>query len=65
MRDVLGPTGKRIALQRLYPVTCPRCGKELTFDLGVKWEPNKILKCPKCGYILGGATVALEGRLEW
>ena len=55
--DILGPTGVPIGLKRLYPVTCPLCGKETIFDLGA---PGDVLRCPKCETVLGGKTIIFE-----
>lgn len=60
MSDIVGPTGKRISLQRLFKLNCP-CGNEFTVDLGVKWADNLVIRCPKCKQTLGGTSIALEG----
>lgn len=60
MSDVMGLTGQPILFKRLFKLKCP-CEHEFIIDLGVKWAPNKIIRCPECKNILGGTSIVLEG----
>lgn len=39
-------------MQRLHKVRC-LCGHEFIVDLGPRWKPGLVLKCPKCKTVLG------------
>lgn len=57
------PCPDGIPLKRIHDIKC-LCGHGFKVDLGSKWEPNKIIRCPRCKTILGRTTDVVEKKWE-
>lgn len=53
------PCPDGIPLTRIHDVQC-LCGHKFKVDLGVKWKPDQIIRCPKCKTKLGETTEVIS-----